>query len=99
MNFQFFFKDEYIVSEKKCSYDEMLKKIIEISNDHFEDPDAELSSETSKCIDLASSIFDKPNQVVRDDLTDLAQNQVQLQNADDELRYGNIDEYGDDKNS
>ena len=87
------------MNDKKCSYDEMLEKIFEISNDDFRNPDVELSSEAITCINLASSIFDMPYQTVQDNLTDLALNKAIQEKEDDDDRYGNIDQYGDDKNA
>ena len=87
------------MNDKKCSYDEMLEKIISISNDDFRQPDIDLSPEASACINLASSIFEKPFQTVHDNLTDLAQEKDEQERADNDDQYGNIDQYGDDKNA
>ena len=86
------------MNDKKCSYDEMLEKIFEICDHDFGNPDVDLSSEAITCINLASSIFDTPNHTVQDNLTDLAQEKAKQEREDDNDRYGNIDQYGDDKN-
>lgn len=84
------------MTEKRISLDDLLDKLLELSETNFNDPNFEPSPVDSGCLKLAHMLFDIDNQKLCEILVDKAQEQTKLNNEEHELIYGNIDQNGDD---
>jgi len=85
------------MTTKQVSYDSILDALLAIDPSNFNSD--ELAPSASACINLISEAFKKGYQEIRDDLATLYLENEESQIQENELKYGHIDMYGDDKNT